>query len=278
MFSFNSKYKRCSTTLFILLAAILLTPYPGFSKSVCEDIDINSISQHITIPKTTQIIQKNDLGSVCEVILRTTEALAPIYAGKDFILVGKLFRQGECVTKKTMEILQKLAEKEKEKRLRQKKIRDQYRVSFLKQHMDTLEELCFSTISPQKPAAETVYLITDPGCSHCKKALQELTKLVSEAGIEVKIIIHPILGEPSYQMALEAICKGYSHEDYLAMSSPASKPSDCKKGKDLIEKTRDFLKQADMESVPFIIGKKGLWVVDGNKMAQVRSHLNLPKN
>ncbi len=285
MYFFDPPYKSYTMNIFgfvlFLLTSIFLLPCPGLSQSICDDISIDSLSKHLTLPKSAQIIQKNDRGNVCEVILRTSEALAPIYAGKDFVLLGKLFQNGESITKNTMKILQEMAQKEKEELLRQKQIQEKYRKSFLQKNAETLESLVSLTLTPQKSVTDTVYLITDPACSHCKKALQELHNLLVNDGIMVKIIIYPILGEPSYQMAIKAICENYSYESYLNMedTNSSKKTFDaCKKGKLLIEKTRTFMEQATIESVPFILGNRAAWVVDGNKISNVRSHLNLSKN
>ncbi len=277
IFSFRTKLL---TGIFLLS---VLSPSTGFAQSVCHDISMETISRHLAMPGTAKILEKHDRGSICEVILRTSDSLAPVYVNQDFVLIGQLFQDRQPVTRHTLEALKETAKKEREQMARQKAVQAKHRKHFLSARISELEECVSITLAPKEPSgkpsgkpSEPVYIITDPGCSHCKSALKYLAKLSLEYGIAVKMIIYPILGDESKKMAVNAICRDFSYEDYLAMKAPVPKlSSPCRKSRDSIEKTIAFLKKADIDSVPVIIGSKASWIVEGNKMAQVREHLHL---
>ncbi len=271
--------KKIWSVLFLLF--LILFPCTVFSQSLCDDITMETISRHLAMPGTAKIVEKHDRGSVCEVILRTRDALAPVYVTRDSVLIGQLFQNRQSITRNTVETLKQTAKKEQEEMARQKAIRDQYRKDFFRKNLAGLEKCVAITLaSKENPGKKTdpVYIITDPGCSHCKSSLKYLEKLSSEYGICVKIIIYPILGDESKAMAAKAVCQKFSYEDYLEMKAPLKSFSPCKEGIDFMENTMRFLEKADIDSVPVMIGNKASWIVEGNRTAQVADYLNLEGN
>ncbi len=245
----------------ILILIFVSLPWPAFAQSVCHDITLETISRHLAMPGTAKIIQKHDRGSVCEVILRTRDSLAPLYVAQDFVLIGQLFQDRQPITQKTVEALKHTAQKEQEEISRQKAIQEKYRKDFLRSRISQLEKCVCITLRPEGKIMDQVYIITDPGCSHCKNALKELRKLSVESGIMVNLIIAPILGDQSRSMAAHAVCKKFSYEEYLEMKMPLKLPLACKAGKEYIKNTLAFLEKADINSVPMIIGNKASWIV-----------------
>ncbi len=167
-----------------LILIFVFLPCTVFARSVCDDITMETISRHLAMPGTAKIIQKNDRGSLCEVILRTRDALAPMYVTQDFLLIGQLFQDRQAVTQKTVEALKLTAQKEQEEIARQKAIQEKYRKDFLRSRISQLEKCVCITLRPEGKIMDQVYIITDPGCSHCKNALKELGKLSVESGTQ----------------------------------------------------------------------------------------------
>lgn len=100
------------TQLFFFLF-LIVSPCTAVSASVCDHVSLPFLQQHLPLPVTAKIIKKQERGSVCEVILQTQNEIAPIYAGKDFVLIGQLLQHKESVTQKTMIELQERERKKK---------------------------------------------------------------------------------------------------------------------------------------------------------------------
>ena len=50
---------------------------------------------------------------MCEVVLALNGGLVSLYAGKDFLLVGKLFKDKKSITRETLDALADIAQKER---------------------------------------------------------------------------------------------------------------------------------------------------------------------
>ena len=122
-----------------------------------------------------------------------------------------------------------------------------------------------------------LYVITDPNCSHCKELLPKLEEVAFEARLALRMIIYPVLGPKSRDMALQALCNDYSYEVYKEMELTGAVTA-CEKADDLIGKTESLLRSADISFVPLVVASDGSWVVEGNDICQVRTHLGLPSD
>ena len=260
------------TQLFLFLFLIVF-PCTAVSASVCDHVSLPFLQQHLPLPVTAKIIKKQERGSVCEVILQTQNEIAPIYAGKDFVLIGQLLQHKESVTQKTMIELQEKEKEEKNKLSLDKMMQDSKKESFFKTHFMTLKQFSAITLAPQGTSKYEIYVITDPICSHCKRLLKALHQLVQQSELTVHIIIFPILQEKNQNLAVQAICQRSNFDEYMAMQT-VSQDLQCPEGKKYIEKLSQFLKQAEITSVPLTIGPEAKWLVEGNRIAEIKSHLN----
>ncbi|MDD9303854.1 MAG: hypothetical protein HUK40_16525 [Desulfobacter sp.] len=117
-------------------------------------------------------------------------------------------------------------------------------------------------------------MITDPNCSHCKELMSNLEELAFEAKLFLEMIIYPVLGTKSRDMSAHAICNDYSYEDYQGMTGENAMAI-CEKADELIKKTNDLFKLAQISFVPLVVASDGSWVVEGNDICKVRTHLGL---
>ncbi len=80
--------------------------------------------------------------------------------------------------------------------------------------------------------------------------LDSLEEVAAETGFALKLVIYPVLGEKSKTMTAHVICKhlGYGAYKTLKTDDPVQ---GCKKADQLIGRTFDLLKKADLSFVPW---------------------------
>ena len=95
----------------MLMFFLLLGLCPGVSaEPVCTHIDIDWLAKQAPLPEDARIVHKKDQGDLCEVVLSLEGDLVPVYAGKDFLLVGKLFKNQKFITGETLDSLSEVAQ------------------------------------------------------------------------------------------------------------------------------------------------------------------------
>jgi len=122
---------------------------------------------------------------------------------------------------------------------------------------------------------KVLYVVTDPNCPHCKQLMPDLEILAMENQIEIKVILFPVLGSKSRDMAIQTICGKYSYQEYRQIQFQPDTPG-CRKADILLEKTMPFFSRADLSFVPVVISGDGTWVVEGNDISQVKQNLGIP--
>lgn len=264
---------RGMRALLTSLVCFLTMAAPGFSQSVCRHVDLDWISSQISLPNGARVLQMKERGELCEVVLAINGGLAPIYAGKDFVLAGQLFKNGKSVTRETLDAMSDVAEKEREKLAEKKALEKEKRAAFFKKNIKALDELVALSYNPGQ-ARDFFYVVTDPNCSHCKNLLPELEFAAQESGMEIRVIIYPLLGDSSLDLAVQAICNNYSYEAYINIKRVEPIPS-CERAENLVMKTMDFFRSANLSFVPLVVAGDGSWVAEANHNTMVRAYLGL---
>ncbi len=244
------------------------------AESVCDHVTLEWLKSQVPMPDDTTIVFKKEQGPLCETVITVDGGLAPVYAGPDFIVAGRLYKNGVSITRMTMSSLSDVADAEREKAEEKEAAAAEKRQALLKTHIGELAGLVSMTFAPGRPD-RFIYVISDPACSHCKALLDGLEELCPEAGIGLKLIIYPLLGEKSRMMAAHAMCKNLNYAAYKTM--PADDVADgCEQADQKIEKTFDLLKKdAQITFVPMVVAEDGSWVVEGNDLCAVREYLGL---
>ena len=243
------------------------------AEPACSHVDMDWLSQQAPLPGEAKIVYKKDHGALCEVVLSLDGNLVPLYAGKDFLLVGKLFRDKKFITRETLEALEGVARNERIKANEKKALAKEKRKKYFKKNLKVLDELTLFSFKPGR-ADKFLYVVTDPDCSYCKKLMPDLEILAMENHMEIKVILFPVLGPKSRDMAVQAICGKYSYEDYGQIQYQPDTPG-CPQADVLLEKTMPFFSSAGISFVPVVISGDGTWVVEGNDIVQVKQHLGL---
>ncbi len=269
---YPSKTKKVRTLLAGLVCFFAMTA-PAFSESACQHVDLDWLSRQIALPDSTKVLQVQEKQGLCEVILAINGGLAPIYAGRDFVLAGQLFKNGISLTRETLSAMSDVAEMEREKRAAEKALEKEKRQAFFKKNIKALDEFVALSYNPGQ-AGEFFYVVTDPNCSHCRALLPRLELAAQESGMGIKVIIYPILGDRSRDMAVQAICKKYSYEDYINIKR-IEPVSTCQRAEKRVMNTVDFFRSARLFFVPLVVAGDGSWVAESNHNTEVRGYLGL---
>lgn len=257
-----------------LVFFVLLVLSPAVSaESVCNHVDMEWLSQQAPMSQKAKIVYKKDQGELCEVVLALNGSLVSLYAGKDFLLVGNLFKDKKSITRETLDTLADIAQKERIKADEKEELKTEKRKVFFKQNIRELDDLTLFSFKPGK-CNKILYVVTDPNCPHCNMLMPDLEILAMENQIEIKVILFPVLSSKSRDMAIQAICGKYSYQEYRQMQFQPDTPG-CRQADILLEKTMPFFSRAALSFVPVVISGDGTWVVEGNDISQVKQHLGI---
>ncbi|MCG8549536.1 MAG: hypothetical protein MI799_03940, partial [Desulfobacterales bacterium] len=155
---------------FLLLACVS----PGCAESVCGHVNMSWLQTQVPVPKDARLVYKKEQGALCEAVLSFDGGLAPLYAGKDFIVAGQLYKKGVSITRKTMAGLSDLADAERKKAKEKETKAVEMRQAFFKTHASDLADLVSLRFAPGGASDKFMYVISDPACSHCKDLLDNL--------------------------------------------------------------------------------------------------------
>lgn len=255
------------------ILAILYMTVQAFAGAVCSHVDLAWLSQQVPLSPEAKIVFKQEQGDLCEVVVAIDGSLAPVYAGTDFIVAGRMFRQKRAVTQETIAGLSDIAEQERAEAREKEVLAVEKRKAFFKANVAALEPLVSMTFGPGDPKG-FVYVITDPNCSHCKKLLPQMEEVAFEAKLTLKVVIYPVLGDKSRDMASHALCNNFSYEQYNGMTGSETLAV-CERATDLLEKTKSFFSSVNISFVPLVVAQDGSWVVEGSDIGEVREHLGL---
>jgi hypothetical protein len=243
------------------------------AESVCTHVNMGWLSQQAPMSQKAKIVYKKNQGELCEVVLALNGGLVSLYAGKDFLLVGNLFKDKKSITRETMDALADIAREERIKEEKKEELKTEKRKIFFQQNIRELDDLTLFSFKPGK-CNKILYVVTDPNCPHCKQLMPDLEILAMENQIEIKVILFPVLSSQSRDMAIQTICGKYSYQEYRQMQFQQDTPS-CSQADILLKKTMPFFSRAALSFVPVVISGDGTWVVEGNDISQVKQHLGI---
>ena len=260
--------------ILICVWTLLSAAVPAVAQeTACSHVDREWIGSHVYLSPEARIVFQEDRGGICEVVLAIDGDLVPVYAGKDYIVSGRMFRQQRPVTRDTMAGLSDVAEQERRAAEEREALAVEKRKLFFKANSDALAALVSMTFGPAG-AKQDIYVITDPNCSHCKTLLPLLEEVAFEAKLTLKVVVYPVLGRKSREMANHAICSRFTYAQYRDMTGETPL-SVCDAAEARIEKTNTLLRSADIGFVPLVVAGDGAWVVEGNDVNAVKARLGL---
>jgi thiol:disulfide interchange protein DsbC len=241
------------------------------AQNLCENIDMAWLKNHAPFPEDAEILSKNEVSGLCEVIVLIKAQPLSLYCGKDFFISGPMLKNNKVVAEKRFDALfEKINSKKIEAENKEKEEADK-RILFFKENTDKLEKLTAFEFGASNPS-RTIFVITDPDCSHCKHILEWLVENSEEKKVRVKTIIYPLMGDKSRDMAAKAVCKDFGINEYLEMDYDL-KPYICEKSEALFKQQSEFFDKANLNFIPFIIDSKCTWSVEGADIEALKENL-----
>lgn len=259
--------------ILVLFSFCLLNPMTLYADKSCKNIDLKWLSDHIFIPEKAKIVSKKKVSSLCEVILSVGGDPVSLYCGDDFVVAGQMIQNKEFITEKNLESLNEVFAKERERIAKEKMETEKKREAFFRKNYKKMDEYVSFTIGSKK-AEKSIFVITDPDCSHCKHLLRDIKSASSDNKIFAKVIVYPILGSQSENMAYTAFCKEYKYDDYVKMNDEFQ-PAFCKKGFVFLAKEKNFFRDANLNLVPIVVSGKGDWFMEGSDFQKIKDMLDI---
>jgi len=257
------------TIFFILFCFCIISNL--HAENFCENIDIQWLEKHAPFPENAEIISKKQVFGLCEVIVLINTDPVSLYCGNDFFISGRMFKNNEAITSKTVESLAERINQRKKEADDKEKAEADKRLLFFKQNTDKLKEFTafeFGSLNPEK----RVFVITDPDCSHCKHILMWLRENAEEMKIRVGTIIYPLMGDESRDMAAKAVCNDFGISEYLEMKYD-SKPYICEKSQSFFMRQESFFENANLKFIPYIVDSECTWSVEGADIEALKEKL-----
>jgi thiol:disulfide interchange protein DsbC len=211
----------------------------GFAfAGVCDEVDLR---KHLPfLPEGVEVLEKREVYSLCEMVLREREEFFTIYGTKDYVIVGNLISMGKSVSNESvMEVQAKV----------------------VKERLSDLRALAAAVYGGGQ---KEVFFVSDPDCPYCNGIKRKVKELADKNGYKVYLLWFPLPMHPkAKEKAISFVCEKRTYEDYLA---DAYGKSICSEGTDKVEKTLKVLNGL-VNATPTFIFSDGRIVVGGNPRA-----------
>ena len=242
--------------LFFTLLFLFTVP-SAHAEDPCAAITPDSITRHV--PVSGAIISKRNVNGLCEVILKIRQEFVPVFVTPEFVVAGEMFQDKKQITKNVIERL-----KEKDFFLYKK----------------SLDQCASMQYRPQGDIKQTIYMITDPECSYCDRAIKKIKKIADNYKAEVKIILHSVHGQAGRGKVIEAICRNLDFDRYTDknwIKENKTSQYQCSTGVKQLNQTEQIIKKLGITGVPVFYLKNGKKIVGANMPALIKA-LNLEKS
>ncbi|MCP4132597.1 MAG: thioredoxin fold domain-containing protein [bacterium] len=222
------------------------------SEDLCAAVDTAFIKKHVAISKIT-IASKRPVNGMCEVIVRVRNRLVPLYAGKDFILAGDMYRDKNEITKNSIDAAKQV---------------------IFKEHLKALNESVAFTYEPKAKKGYVIYMFVGPLCPYCHDIVDKIKALARKYGVTIKTVLYPVHGEKGNRKSIEAICRGFDLDKYNNIKWKKKKSAEkhqCARGKKLLKKSVAVSEALGVDGVPAFYLDNGIFISGGDLEAIERA-------
>lgn len=223
--------------------------------NVCDDIDIAVIQNNLHLPNSKIVSKKPALNGMCEVVSKQEHALIPMYATKEFVIIGEMFSKQQSLLEDSIVSLKKEA------------FKSTYR---------PLLDQCVAIDKTDPKRKQTLYMITDPLCPHCSKIEREIEDICDAHGLNLKMVLY----SKHFDTCVEAVCSNLTIDQYLSrtwMSDGEKRDLICNKGKGIINKSTVVVKSLGIPGVPTFYFEDGERVVGADSAKLIKAIKNRKK-
>lgn len=202
---------------------------------VCDEVDL---SKHLPfLPETVKVVEKREVYSLCEMVLRDRGGYFTVYGAKDYVIVGNMISMGMSVSNERVMEVQAKAIKEK------------------------LSDLRALAATVYGRGQKEVFFVSDPDCPYCNGIKGKVKELADKNGYKVYLLWFPLPMHPkAREKAISFVCEKRTYEDYLA---DAYGKSVCSEGTSKVEEALEVLSGL-VNATPTFIFSDGRMVVGGN--------------
>jgi thiol:disulfide interchange protein DsbC len=264
-------------TLILITAIFAFFTHNAFAQeNICNHVNIDWLKTHVPLPNESKIIHKKNRFDICEIVLDINGQVAPLYAGKNYIIAGQMMQEKHQVTGEVLQSLEPVIKKNQEELIRQQEKIEKARLEKIKNNFSVIENMV--AISTDKNAEKKVYVVTDPLCGYCTKTLNFLKPLAKEKGFSIEVIIYPIFGEQSAPLVNKAITDNFTIDEYIDSAWKSKKYNDMEKSEkfEKINKLgQDNFTDFNFDGVPVILGDKASFMVIGADLVKIEEQINL---
>ena len=242
--------------LFVLFMLAALPSSYAETKNPCSAVTSDSITRHV--PVSGVIVSKRDVNGICEVILKIRQEYVPVYVSPDFVIAGEMFQNKKQITKKITEELKKKS------------------FTLYRERLDKCVSIKYR---PQGSIEQTIYMITDPKCSHCNLAMKKIKEIADVYQAEVKIILYSVHGSSGQKKVIEAICRNFDFNQYADKNwiyQNETNKYQCSNGIERAKQNGKTMKRLGVTGVPVFYLGSGKKIVGADMPALIKS-LNLEK-
>ena len=208
----------------------------GFAfAGVCDEVDLK---KHLPfLPEAVEVVEKREVYSLCEMVLRDRGGYFTIYGTKDYVIVGNLISMGKSLSN------------ERAAEVQSKKVKEK------------LSDLRALAATVYGSGQKEVFFVSDPDCPYCNGIKRKVKELADKNGYKVYLLWFPLPTHPkAKEKAISFICEKRTYEDYLA---DAYGKSVCSEGTAKVERTLEVLGEF-VNATPTFIFSDGRIVVGGN--------------
>ena len=249
--------------LSFLVLSILLIPAVSYA-GVCNNL---RLSKNLPAFKYHVVSRTPVNNKLCQVMVSVSTAQGiqpvPVYATKDFALIGQLFKDKANVTQLVLASYQAKAMK-----------------SIFKDYGSKLNKAVVASYVPPKPNGKVLYAFEDPLCPFCDMMKPHMIKLANESHYTIKLIWDIVHGKPAFDMATRLTCNHFTYKEYAhyknTASNPLSKGKGCMSGIKKVKLDEHVSADFEISGTPTWITSSGKEIVGAN-LPMLKSVLGVKK-
>ena len=238
-------------SIFIAFALIIIAIMSGtaYGDTVCSNLQIN---KNIYMPPNAKIVGRKNIGGICQITVKIKNYIGqdqylPVYAAKNFVLIGTMFKNRVNITDNAITVLKERQLKESVKQAR----------PYLKYY--------FAKYAPAKPNGKILYVFVDPLCPFCHEIEPYLKGLADKSGYSIQMYFTIVHGKPAYNDAMGFICSKGSYSRYIKDAKSLKYGDEtCVDGKKLLRKDSKLDSIFAVSGTPTFITSDSKEVVGAN--------------
>lgn len=233
----------------IIIMAIMSGTAYGYESGGCSNLNIK---KNIYMPPNAMIVGRKNIGGICQITVKIKNYIGqdqylPVYATKNFVLIGTMFKNRVNITDNAITVL-------KERQLKES----------VKQASPYLKYY-FAKYVPAKPNGKILYAFVDPLCPFCHEIEPYLKGLADKSGYTVQMYFMIVHGKPAYKDAMGFICSKDSFSQYIKDAKTMKYGNGtCINGKKLLRKDSKLDSLFAVSGTPTFITSDSKEVVGAN--------------